>query len=159
MGAMTLFWSSRVSLPSDFQNALDHEHHIGTAGIIFVKDERDGMLQRPGQDALAELGHLLAVAQDDRVLADQIDTADMAVQVDADTGPVEPRGDLFDMGRFAGAVIALHHDPAVVRKAGQNRACRVGVETICLIQRRHMNGVFRECRNLHVGVDSENLAR
>jgi len=53
------------------------------------------MLQRPGQDAFAEFRHLHSVAHDDRILADQIDTADMAVEIDADAGPVEMRGNLF----------------------------------------------------------------
>ena len=63
-------------------------------------------LQRPGQNPFAEFGDLLAVLQHDGILADQIDAADMAVQIDAHAGPVQPRRDLFDMGRFAGAVIA-----------------------------------------------------
>ena len=36
------------------------------------------MLDRPGQNAFAEFGDLLAVLQHDRVLADEIDAADMA---------------------------------------------------------------------------------
>jgi hypothetical protein len=89
-----------------FQHALDHEHHVRAAGVVFVEDERDIVLVGPGQDAVAELGDLLAFMDDDRVLADEVDTADMAVEVDAHAGPVEPRRDLLDMGRFAGAVIA-----------------------------------------------------
>ncbi len=89
-----------------FQHALDHEHHVRAAGVIFVENERDIVLIGPGQDAVLEFGDLLAVLQDDGVLADEIDAADMAVEVDADAGPVEAGGDLFDMGRLAGAVIA-----------------------------------------------------
>src|SRR3546814_5355167 len=36
-----------------------------------------------------------------------------SVEVDADARPFQPRGDLLDMRRLAGAVIALHHDAAV----------------------------------------------
>src|SRR3546814_7460972 len=42
-------------LPVCFQYALDNEHHIGTARIIFVKDQRDRMLKRPGKKAFLEL--------------------------------------------------------------------------------------------------------
>jgi hypothetical protein len=88
------------------------------------------MLQRPGQDAFAELGDLLAVAQNDRVLADQVDAADVAVQVDADAGPVEASGDLLDMRRLAGAVIALDQDAAVVGEPGEDRERGLAVEAI-----------------------------
>src|SRR3546814_3438546 len=59
-------------LPVCFQYALDNEHHIGTARIIFVKDQRDRMLKRPGKKAFLELRYLLSVFQDDGVPADQI---------------------------------------------------------------------------------------
>ena len=48
-------------LALDLQHALDHEHHVRPAGVVFVEHQRDGVLQRPGQHALAEFGHLLAV--------------------------------------------------------------------------------------------------
>ena len=70
----------------DFQHALDHEHHVRTAGVIFVEHQRDIVLHRPRQDAVAEFGDLLAVLDHDRVLADEIDTADVAVEVDAHQG-------------------------------------------------------------------------
>ena len=125
-------------LAIDFEHALDDEHHIGPAGVIFVEHQGDRRLQRPGQNAFAEFGDLLAVAQHDGVLADQIDAADMAIEVDAHAGPVQPRGDLLDMGRFAGAVIALDHDAAVVGKARQDRQRGIGIEMIGLVQIRHM---------------------
>ena len=142
-----------------FQHALDDEHHIGTAGVIFVEHERDGVLQRPGQKTFAELRDLLAVAQHDRVLADQIDAADMAVEIDADAGPVEARGDLLDMRRFAGAVIALDHHAAVERKAGENGERRFAVEAIGRIALRNIFVRFRERRHLHRRVDAEERAR
>ena len=116
-GLITLLWSSSVSRPDCFEHALDDEHHVRAAGIVFVEDERDVVLQRPGQDAVLELGDLLAVAQNDGVLADEVDARDVAVEVDAHAGPVEPRRDLLDMGRLAGAVIARDHDAAVLREA------------------------------------------
>src|SRR3546814_15212410 len=63
-------------LPVCFQYALDNEHNIGTARIIFVKDQRDRMLKRPGKKAFLELRYLLSAFQDAGVLADQLDTAD-----------------------------------------------------------------------------------
>ena len=66
------------------EHALDHEHHVGPAGVIFVEHQSGRRLQRPGQQALAEFGDLLAVAQHDRVAADQVDAADMGVEVDPD---------------------------------------------------------------------------
>ena len=66
-----------------FQHALDHEHHVRAAGVVFVEAERDVVLVGPGQDAVAEFGDLLAVLDDDGVLADQVDAADVAVEVDA----------------------------------------------------------------------------
>ena len=119
------------------QHALDHEHHVRPAGIIFVEHQRDRMLQRPGQQPFAELGHLLAVAQHDRVAADEVDAADMRIEVDPDQRPVQPRRDLLDMGRLAGAVIALDHHPAVLREAGADRQRRVR-------DRRHRPGRGRE---------------
>ena len=137
-GRMTRFWSSSVSRPGRFQHALDDEHHVRTAGVIFVEAERDVVLQRPGQDAVAEFGDLLAVLEDDRVLADEIDAADVAVEIDAHAGPVEPRGDLLDMGRLAGAVIAGDHDAAVVGEAGEDGERRRPVEEIVGVEIRHV---------------------
>ena len=48
-------------LAGDFENALDDEHHIGAAGVIFVEDQRHVVLIGPGQNAFAEFGDLLAV--------------------------------------------------------------------------------------------------
>ncbi len=121
-------------LALDFEYALDHEHDVRAAGVVFVEAQRHRVLQRPGQQALAELGDLLVVAQHDRVLADQVDAADVAVEIDPDAGPVEPRRDLLDMGRFAGAVIALDHDPPVEREAGEDRQRGVVVEAIGVVE-------------------------
>ena len=115
-------------------------------------------LQRPGQDAVAELGDLHAVLDDDGVLADEIDAADMAVEIDAHAGPVEPRRHLLDMGRFAGAVIALDHHPAVVREAGEDGERRLAVEQIVRIEIRHMLVGSRIGRHFEIAVDAEDLA-
>src|SRR3546814_6957147 len=61
---------------------------------------------------------------------DEVDAADMRVEVDADARPFQPRGDLLDMRRLAGAVIALHHDAAVELEAREDGERRVAVEDI-----------------------------
>ena len=83
-----------------FENTLNHKHNVGTARIIFIKDQSDRILQRPRQKSFAELRNLLAVFQNNRVFPDKVDTRDMRVEVDPHKRPVEPRGDLFNMGRF-----------------------------------------------------------
>ena len=140
------------------QHALDHEHHVGTAGVILVEHQGAGMLQGPGQDALAVFGDLHAVAQHDGVLAHQVDAADVAVQVDADAGPVEARRHLFDVGRLAGAVIALDHHAAVVGEAGEDGQSRVPIKAVGAVEVGHMLRALAEGRHLHVAVDAEDLA-
>ncbi len=145
-------------LALDLEHALDHEHHVRPAGVVFVEAERAGVLQRPGQDALAELGDLLAVLQDDRVLADQVDAADVAVEIDADAGPVEACRDLLDMRRLAGAVIALDHHPAVEGEAGEDRERGLAVEAVGRIEIGHVLRAHREGRDLERRIDVEDLA-
>ena len=53
-----------------FQHPLNDEHHVGTAGIVFVETQSHVVLVGPWQDAVAEFGHLQAVTNDDGVLAD-----------------------------------------------------------------------------------------
>ena len=127
-------------LAGGFENALDDEHHVGAAGVIFVEDQRHIVLIGPGQNAFAEFGDLLAILQHDGILADQIDAADVAVEIDADAGPVEAGGDLLDMGRLAGAMIAGDHHAAVVGKARQDRQRGLAVEKIILIEIGHVFG-------------------
>ena len=57
------------------------------------------------QNALAELGDLLAILDHDGVFADQIDPADVAVEVDADARPVEPRCHLLDVSGLPGTML------------------------------------------------------
>ena len=140
------------------QHPLDDEHHVGAARIIFVEHDGNRVAQRPGQDAFVKLGHLLAVAQLDRVLADQVDPADVAVKVDAHAGPVQMGGHLFDMGRFAGAVIALDHHPAVVSKTCKDGERGVGIELVGRVDLGDAVGAFGKAADFHLGVDAKNLA-
>src|SRR3546814_15265429 len=105
-------WSSDVC-SSDL-----NEHHIGTARIIFVKDQRDRMLKRPGKKAYLELCYLLSVFQDDGVPADQIDTAVMRIEIDSVAWPVKACRQLFDMRGLAAGAIAIHPDVAHMQPEG-----------------------------------------
>ncbi len=62
-----------------------------------------------------EVGDLLAVLlMTIASLPIEVDAADVAVEVDADARPVEAGRNLLDVGRLAGAVIALHHHAGAV---------------------------------------------
>jgi hypothetical protein len=82
----------------------------------------------------------------------------MAIQVHAHARPVQARGDLFDMGGFAGAVQALHHDPAVAGKAGKNRQRHIVIEAIGLIDFGHMLITPDKSRHLQIRVQAEHAA-
>ena len=142
-------------LAARFEHALDHEHHVRAARVVLVEHERDRPLQRPGQQAFAELGDLLAVLEHDRVLADEIDAADVAVEVDADQRPVEARGHLLDVGRLARAVIALHHHAPVVSKARQDRERGLGIEAVAVVAVGHVFAVLRKRRHHHFAVHAK----
>ena len=134
-----------------FQHPLDDEHHVRTAGVIFVETKGDIVLDRPRQHAVAEFRDLLAVLEHDRVLADQIDAGDVAVEVDAHAGPVEAGGGLLDVGRLPGAVIAGDHHPAVIGEAGEDRERRIAVEQIVRIEIRHVFFGVGISRRFHIG--------
>ena len=142
----------------DLQHALDHEHHVRPPGIVFVEDEGAGMLQRPGQDAFSEFRDLLAVLQDDGILPDEVDAADVAIEVDAEARPVQPRGHLLDMGRLARPVIALDHDAPVEGEAGEDREGRIMVELVGRIDLWHVVRTLAEGRRCEVGFKAEDIA-
>jgi len=142
----------------NLEHALDHEHHVGTTGVILVEHQRDIVLERPRQDAVAEFGDLLAVLDDNGILADQIDTADMAVEIDAHARPVEPRRHLLDVGRLAGAVIAGDHDAPVLGKACEDGERGGAVEPVIGVDIGHMGIDFGVGRHLKIAVDAENLS-
>ena len=127
------------------QHSLDHEHHIRTTRIIFVEGKTHRMLDCPWQNAFAEFRDLFSVLQHDRVLADEVDTADMRIEINAHTGPVQPRGHLLDMGGFSGAVIALDKDAAVVGEPRENRQGGFAVEHVSGVEVRHIFVRPRKC--------------
>ncbi len=141
-----------------FQHPLDDEHHIRTACVIFVKHDGRRVAQGPRQDAFLKLGDLHAVFQLDRVLADQVNPGDVAVEVYPHARPVQARRHLFDMGGFARAVIALDHHAAVMGEACKDREGGVAVELVGAVQLWHAVGAVCEGLDLHVAVNSEDLA-
>ena len=87
------------------------DSHISRIDLI----GKDAIVIKDGQQVTEFKEGILPFAQDNRVPTDQVDPADMRVKVDPDARPVEPRRHLLDMRRFAGAVIALNHDPEIGR--------------------------------------------
>ena len=81
----------------NLQHPLNDEHHVGTTRVILIEAQGDVVLDRPGQHAVAEFRNLLAFLEHDRVLANEIDARDMAVEVDAHARPLQPRRDLLNV--------------------------------------------------------------
>jgi len=142
----------------EFEHALNHEHDVGPTRVILVEGQSYGMLQRPRQNAFLEFGHLQSVLEHDRITANQINPADMCIEVHSDARPIETRRDLLNMRRLASPVIALDHHPTVVRKASQDRQCCVGIENIAFVKIGHMLFVFCKRRHLPVNVDTKSIA-
>ena len=82
----------------------------------------------------------------------------MAIQIDPDTGPVETRGHLLDMGRLAGAVIALDHHSAIVREPRRNRERGIGIEYIAFVAIRNPLISLAESGYFYIRIDFEKLA-
>ncbi len=83
----------------------------------------------------------------------------MRVQVDADAGPTQPRRDLLDMARLAGAMIALHHDAPVIGKARQNRERGIRVEHIGGVEIGHPLVRLGKGRDFHININAEHFPR
>ena len=137
-------------LAARLQYALDDEHDIRPTGVVFVEEQRHRSLDRPGEQAFTELGDLATVLHDDGVATYEVYAADMAVEVDADEGPVEARCDLFDVGRLTGPVVALDHDPPVVGEAGQDGKRGLRVEVVGRVDLRDILRALAERRDGHV---------
>ena len=70
-------------------------------------------MEGPRKKPLLEFSYLLAISKLNNVFSNKIKAANVAIKVDANTRPVKPGGDLFDVGGFTGSVHPLQHDPAV----------------------------------------------
>ena len=144
------------------QHPLDHEHHVRPACIVLIEGERDGPLVKPrAGDALPIFRDLLAVAKNDGVLADQVDAADVAVEVDADERPIQPGGDLLDVGETCRCRDGLGRSnfPVVGEARPQNRHGRAWIEAIGRIDRRDMERAARKGWGEGVGLDHERYSR
>ena len=117
------------------------------------------MLIGPWQNAITEFRYLHAVLDDDGVLADQVDTADMAVQIDSHARPVEARCDLLDMGGFTGPVISGNDDPSIEGKTRKDGQRCLFIEQIVRIDVGYMRIRHRIGGNHHIGIESENVLR
>ena len=130
LGRITRFWSSRVSLPSVSSTRWMTNITSGRPASYSSNTSATGCCSaqgsRPSRNSVTCWPSCRTIAS--RPI--EVDAADVRVEVDADHRPVEPRRDLLDMGRLAGAVIALDHHPAVAREAGADRQRRVGIEHI-----------------------------
>ena len=81
----------------DFQDALDDKHYIRPTCVVLVEAQAAGVLQCPRQNSFSEFSNLFAVIQDDGILPDEVYTADVTVQIDADARPVQSGCDLFNV--------------------------------------------------------------
>src|SRR5262245_66022748 len=135
------------------QNALNDGHNVRAAGIVFVETERDIVLQRPRQNAFAKFGDLLTVFDDDGVFADQIDPADVAVEVDAHARPVEPRSDLLDVRGLAGTMVTGDDDATVLGEACKYGKRRRAGEAVGRIDVRNAPNSLAGRHNFTVRVD------
>src|SRR5688500_17394121 len=140
-----------------FQDALDDEHDVGPAGIILVENKGGVVLIAPGKNALAEFRDLLSFLENDGILADEVDAADVAVEVDPDARPIQARSDLLDVGRFAGAMVAGDNHPTVVGKARQDGQGRLAIEDIIFIEIGVLVGGMREGGHLEAALKPEKL--
>src|SRR3546814_8058996 len=87
-----------------------------------------------------------------------VDAADVAVQVDPDARPVQPRRHLLDVGRLAGAAVALDHDPPVARETRQDRQRGVVVEQVGVVPVGDVLAGLGKGGDLHVDAEVEGLA-
>ena len=71
-----------------FQHALDHKHNVSTASVILIKHDGGRVAESPGQDSFLEICHLFSIFEFDGVFTDQVNPADVAVEIYANRRPV-----------------------------------------------------------------------
>lgn len=144
-----------------FKHALNDKHHIGTARIVFIEYDGHWTLKRPGQQSRLETGNLLAIFQCDYVFSDQVEAADVAVQIDPQTRPIEACRHLFNMRRFSCSVQPLNQYAAVVFETSQQRKRNGRIEVVPRINGRREFRRFSQCMHLAqktLGLETECLA-
>ena len=96
-GESTRFWSIRVNLPSRSRTRWITNITSGRPASYSSKTSAIGRCSAHGTMPSWNSVTCLPVAQHDGVLADQVEAADVAVEVDAHARPVEARRDLLDV--------------------------------------------------------------
>ena len=136
------------------EDALDHEHHVRPAGVVLVENSATGRWiahgRMPSWNSVTCWPSRSTIAS-----FDQVHPADLTVQIDAHTRPIQPRGNLFDVARLAGAVQALQHHTAIAGETREDRQRRVAVEAVCRVDVGYVLARLAECRHFEIAVDAE----
>lgn len=140
-----------------FEDSLDDEHDVGTACVIFVKDEGTRALEDPWEDTFLVFGHLYAFTNDDSVFTDEVNTTNVAIEVDAKTWPIQTSGDLFDMSRFTCTVVSLDEDATIIGKTCEYSECGFGIEVVLGIEGWDVFGGGTKGAYDHFCTDTEGL--
>ena len=156
-GFITRFWSSSVSWPdasrmrwmTNITSGRPASYSSNTSAI--GRCSAQGRI--PSRNSVTCLPSFSTIAS----LPTRSMRDDVAVEVDADQRPVEARGDLLDVRRLAGAVIALDHHAAIVLEARQDRPRGLRIEAVGRVEIRHIGRLLGERRHLPVEVDPEGL--
>src|SRR5262249_13804098 len=91
------------------------------------------------------------------VLADQIDAADVAVEIYAHAGPIEFGRHLLDLRGFAGTMLAGAYYAAVLSQARTNVECGWAIVTIVSVNIRHVCIALRMSPSSEMPVYSEDV--
>src|SRR5262249_15698115 len=83
----------------------------------------------------------------------------MAVEIDADQRPIQPRRHLLDMGGFAGTVIAADHHPSIEGETGEDCERRVVIEAVGIVKIGDVLARLAKGGNLEGTGDPEGLAK
>ena len=155
---MTRFWSSRVSLPSTSSTRWITNMTSGRPASYSSKHSATGCCNAQGRmPSRNSVTCLLS-----RSTIASLPTRSMRLmwlsRLTRMQGQLSRAGDLLDMGRFAGAVIAADHDPAVEGEAGEDRQRRVAVEAVGVVEIGDVLARLAERRHLEIAVDAEGLA-
>ena len=137
-GLITLFWSSSVRRPETSSTRWMTNITSGRPASYSSKQSATLFFSAHGRMPSRNSVTCWLSRDDDGVLADQVDAADVAVEVDAHAGPIEPGRHLLDMSRLAGAVIAGDDDAAVLGEAGENGERGRPVEAVIGVELGHV---------------------